>query len=397
MKKFELYLDKNKRLVLSEFKDVEAEYESKVLEGKEAYEYIKKLSSSKIVDIYVNAKKEEAILEYKNFAISLNEYNELLSTKSMNPILHNIKEYNERKELSNLKSKKVKRKNKHTGKKVIATGLAAFMLVSCAHGLLSKKEIQLENNSAYQSVSSENIVYNDSNDSVSIITTANSVDKKVENENAISLNYEDRSLTEKAYITQAYYSDMITKYANMYGVDPSLAIAVATQESGIHSSKLNPNRGTGLMQIETPVWLGEKVTAYNFETKTIESFTVTSDKLQDVKYNIKMGCMILQNSLEYMNYNALAAIQCYNMGYGNMKKILNSYASEKNKSIDAILSDQYDTGWLNHRNIIENGDQEYIEHVLSWMGDDINVKFVRRDGSLIDINIDNDLSTKKVY
>jgi serine/threonine protein kinase len=70
-----------------------------------------------------------------------------------------------------------------------------------------------------------------------------------------------------------------------------------------------------------------------------------------------LGCMIFQNCMGYMKYNTIAAIQCYNMGYGNMMKILSAYATDNNKTIDEVLLDTTDLGWLQYRHLIKQGDQ----------------------------------------
>ena len=108
----------------------------------------------------------------------------------------------------------------------------------------------------------------------------------------------------------------------------------------------------------------EKLSAYNFETNTRENIIVNEKSLSNVDYSVKVGCMILQTVFKYMNYNTLAAVQCYNMGYGNMHKIFNAYSCDSGKSVDEILNDVTDTNWMNYRYIIKKGDQEYIENVF---------------------------------
>ena len=46
------------------------------------------------------------------------------------------------------------------------------------------------------------------------------------------------------------YSDIITNTANAYGVPPSLALAVATQESGINQSKIGAAGEIGIFQLK---------------------------------------------------------------------------------------------------------------------------------------------------
>jgi hypothetical protein len=160
---------------------------------------------------------------------------------------------------------------------------------------------------------------------------------------------------------------------------------------------MDPGGATGLMQIQNSVWVGNDVSAYNFETGKVETLRVTEDRIQDVSYNIRIGCMILQNTMEYMKYNTLAGIQCYNMGYGNMMKILNACSKDTGRSVDEILKDVNNTNWMNYRKIITVGEKEYVERVLSWMGEDVNIKILKRDGSPVSINVGNQLDSKKVY
>lgn len=318
-------------------------------------------------------------------------------------MINEINDFYNSKQVEKQKNKKVVRRNKHASKKIIAGGLSLVILGSCVYGFFSKEnrvnaiDNYTYNNSVVSKV--ENFVnsivdeFNDKENNNDIINLS----QKNKELDSVSIEYEDRSDTEKAYITKSYYSSLINKYADMYGIDPVLVTAVATQESGVHSSITSPGGATGLMQIQNSVWLGENVSAYNFETNSMETFTVTLDKIQDLEYNIKIGCMILQNAFQYMNYNTLAAIQCYNMGYGNMMDILNHYADDTNQGVDQILKNPEDIGWLSYRSYIDEGDQKYVEHVLSWIGEDFDLKNVKVDGSLVDINIDNNLNSKKMY
>lgn len=400
MKRFELYVDNNNKLVLSEFKTTEAEYESRILKGAETYEYIRRLATSKIVDICEFKKRNDVMLEYKNYIINISDYDEVFRKKGVAPLLRNIKEYEERPVLKENKSKKVKRKNKHVGRKIIATGLTLIILGACASNLLKKEERITE--TFIPNIYSTEMKLDESTMNLSNKFAEGAEYFKLSTEddaNTIYLNYEDWSSTRKANITKSYYSGMISKYAKMYGIDPKLAIAVATQESdtGIHKSTIDPGGATGLMQIQNDVWVGNNVSAYNFETKQVETLKVTKNRIEDVEYNIKIGCMILQNAMEYMNHNILAGIQCYNMGCGNLNTILEEYSKHTGKSIDDILSNVNDTGWMDFRSIISVGEQEYVEKVFSWIGEEVNIKNVKRDGSLVSINVGNQIENKKVY
>ena len=425
MKRYELYVDNDNKLVVSEFKTIHSEYESKVLRGAQTYDLIKKLASSKIIDFYNIEKRDVLLLEYKDYIVNINEYDKVFMKRGTAPLLKNIKDYSEAQKAKKIETQKVqkseppkvKRKNKHTGKKIIATGLTLLVLAGCASNLL-KKETQVNDLFYNQTQIVQDETKDDfmgdldnTNDSsktqFELENTLNILPNKqtqtnlsiIDDEETIHLDYEDWSDSKKAYITRAYYSQMITKYANMYGLDPDLVIAVATQESrsGIHTTVMDPGGATGLMQIQNSVWVGNDVSAYNFETGKVETLKVTKERIQDVSYNIRIGCMILQNTMEYMKYNTLAGIQCYNMGYGNMMKILNACSKDTGRSVDEILKDVNNTNWMNYRKIITVGEKEYVERVLSWMGEDVNIKILKRDGSPVSINVGNQLDSKKVY
>lgn len=426
MKRYELYVDNDNRLVVSEFKTIHSEYESKILRGAQTYDIIKKLASSKIVDFYEFKKRNDLVLEYNDYIVNINEYDKVFMKRGTAPLLKNIKEYSEAQKTNKIKTQKVKkseppkvkRKNKHVGKKIIATGLTLITLVACANNLLKKDDQpvnttdysttqvnkeeyinetteKLENQDAFFENSTElEKTSNDFTQDETLINLSFSDDVKT-----IHLDYEDWSSSNKAYITRSYYSEMITKYANMYGIDPDLVIAVATQESrdGIHTPVMDPGGATGLMQIQNSVWVGNNVSAYNFETGEVETLSVTKERIEDVSYNIRIGCMILQNTMEYMHYNTLAGIQCYNMGYGNMMKILNTCSKETGRSVDEILKDVNNTDWMNYRKIITVGEKKYVERVLAWMGEDVNIEILKRDGTPVLINVGNQLDSKKVY
>ena len=415
MKRLELYVSNGNRLVLGVFDPADSEYEKYTLKGEEAYKYLRKLEREKILDIIKEPKYNEMSLVYKNYIVNLNEYETLLNRRGLKIIIDDIKEYVQKENLEKIKGKKVKRKNKHAGKRIAATGLALFVLGTCALGLARRKN---SNDNVSSTIVEEQITNEDEISKLNLkvvfeenldVESDETLDYELEDdydepiisekENlvTVSVDYADRSDTVKATTTQNNYGSLINKYAEMYGVDPALALAVATQERGVHSSITDAGGATGLMQIQNAVWLGQKVSAYNFQTGQTESFIVTIDQLQNLESNIKIGCMILQNSFQYMKYNTLAAVQCYNMGYGNMMKILKQYASDNNMTVDQVLSDIEDDGWLRYRYLVTQGDQEYIEHVLSWMGEEVTVKNVRVDGTLTTMNINNNFNSKKVY
>jgi hypothetical protein len=158
-----------------------------------------------------------------------------------------------------------------------------------------------------------------------------------ENEDYAFIEYKDRSDSQKLHKAADLYWDTIEKYATMYGLDPELVLALATQERGVHSSQMDPGGATGLMQIQNSVWVNNNIKAYNFETQSYKTIKVTKEKLADCSTNIEMGCMILQNMIYAKDCNILAGLLSYNMGGGSVNKIINKYSEVSGISRQEIL------------------------------------------------------------
>lgn len=176
--------------------------------------------------------------------------------------------------------------------------------------------------------------------------------------------------SEKLEYVKEHYGDIIDKYANTYGLDSNLITAIATQERGKHSDVVDSGGAIGLMQIQVGVWDGHSVTAYNYDTGKEETVEISLEKLKDVNFNIKIGCMIFQSYLKEMDDNVIAAIQSYNMGTGSVKKIIVTYATASGKTYDAIISNPDDTGWLDYRTSSFPGDPDYVENVSRYYSSD---------------------------
>lgn len=212
----------------------------------------------------------------------------------------------------------------------------------------------------------------------------------------VYIDYTDRSSSQKLETARELYGNMINKYAHTYGLDPELVLALATQERGVHSSEKDPGGATGLMQIQNSVWVGSDLTAYNFSTESYEKIKVTKEKIQDCETNIKIGCMILQNMIKAKDYNIVAGLLSYNMGGYSVDKILNQYQKENEITRQEVLSNQNDCGWLAYRDIIKIGDRDYVQHVLSYMGNDINTYVIKPNGERVEVSIKNYEATKTI-
>lgn len=189
------------------------------------------------------------------------------------------------------------------------------------------------------------------------------------------LNFTNKSNSTKAVNARNNYYDVMCKCAKELGLDPDLILAIATQESGLHSANIyedenHVKRGAvGLMQIMYEVWAGSNVTyySYNETTKTFyqKTITVTEDTLTSIEGNILIGSIILQRCMIAADYNIPAAIQMYNQGVGGASKSIKAYASNIGSTYDEVLHNPNDLGWLQYTSF-SAGDAYYLSHINSW-------------------------------
>lgn len=393
---------------------------SLILKDKDVYNYLLKLSDLPIRAVHYNIEDGEvhdALINYDSFDITLHDCKKLEPYgRQLRPLTDNMVDTVEIQNLERIKRfreengldlvPKICRRNKHTGTKIIAGIVTLAMLAAAVIGteILSddKDEIPTHDINASDDVSfpekEEDIFDNLNINSISVDDNKGSV-TNMDNfrEYNLELEYIDNSGTDKVATTKELYGDTIDKYAKMYGLDSNLVLAIATQERGIHSTKMDSGGATGLMQVQNSVWVNEEISAHNFETGEVESFTVRKDMLSNVDTNIKLGCMILQNAMKNMDYNIVAAVQCYNMGYGNMSKILNAYASSQGLTKEEVLQDHNDYGWLGYRDLITVGDPQYVEHVFSWLGNTPDLSVMSTDNSVTSLSVRNTAIDAKLY
>lgn len=415
MNKLELYIDKNDRLTLDFYMNRNDDYPMAVFKGEKCYSVISKLCEDKILQIRDNPTTQEVSLIFKECILNISEYEQALRKKGTGPIKKSLSKYYEEEKQKTFKPKKVKRHNKHTGRKIIAGALVLTILGGVIGKEISDKtkktedlpqettitqETQIPSETIYEPGKQEGVI-----GSVDLLKDVHFTDIKINNNDTNSIDvyidFEDTSDTSKAKKTRAYYGSLIEKYSKMYGLNPEIVIAIATQERGIHSDKKDSGGATGLMQLQNSVWVGETITAYNYETNKREKLVINEYMLSDIFYNVKIGCMYFQNCMDYMDGNILAAIQCYNMGYGSMKTILRQYSKDTGKSVDEILNDVKDCGWLEYRSMRIGGkqiagDPNYLENVLRWLGPNIEVNNLELNGNFINLSIKNENKVKNM-
>ena len=232
--------------------------------------------------------------------------------------------------------------------------------------------------------------------STSTYTTPSTIIDKVEDEPFI-LNYEDRRHNPKATLCKENYYELISKYATMYGIDPNLMLAIATQERGTHSEKIDVDGGLGLMQLQYSIWHttnGAVLSAYNYETNETDVFECPLQDMEKLENNVRYGCMIFQNCMRYMNNNPIAAIQCYNFGSSNMKKVFNSYYISTGITMEEALADEKNLDWLDYRIDAQVGDPNYVENVLSYLGPECNITMKDSNHETIHFTVQGKQKTK---
>lgn len=212
-------------------------------------------------------------------------------------------------------------------------------------------------------------------------------DKEIEQENNIETNkfyyYSEKIGDKQALENASNYMDTFKKYEKIYGVDANLLCAIAAQESsGIHKSYSVNGFATGLMGIEN-IWANGTIRVFNFDKNEYETLTVDYSKIGELDYNVKIGAAIFQNyfytTLNNKNSNNIDeteqlvfTLQKYNMGPGNMSKIL-----------------KLGNNWIDNREMIKAGDNNYFEHVLTRLDNNTPIKVRLADGTYHTTNIVN--------
>lgn len=307
------------------------------------------------------------------------------------------------------KNKTVTRK-KNNKKTVIATFAALTLSTVMLLSITSKAETKVTNNEDInpQISYAQNIEIDDDINKEFTVTTPPIVDIKEEVKettppttveevqeekvNPFTLETEDLTGSEKYQNAKENYYDLIEKYANEYGLDPMVMLALATQERGVHSETVDSGGGLGLFQIQIEGgwnWNNENVSAFNFRTNEEETVTITKEKASTLEYNIKYGCMLFQNALREQNYNVPRAIQCYNYGSAYMDQVISECCRDTGYSRSDI-SDPTNLIWTNYRSVIKNGDNRYLENVLRYLPNDTQIEFKKPSGETITMTFENE-------
>ena len=292
----------------------------------------------------------------------------------------------------------------------VACGTLIVTLLGTAAGSLSKQHSE---NNIGNNIAVENDFNNMSDDLYYVADKVNQeydqmmneLNEVEENNNEISntnetieekpidvayIRYDD--LTDSDTYIGAYeeYYSIVEKDANKWGISPNIIMAMLTQESaGKHSN---------LMQIQFDSWLDGVLTEYDFVNERYQSIVltdnpemyegknitvITREDLQNKVTNISVACVILRHCLEKMDYNILASIQAYNLGWPNMKSVLKTTSENTGLSVDELLSDQTNTEFTNYTYIVNCGDSNYVSNVVRYLTDgEITIQTINEYGEV---------------
>lgn len=153
------------------------------------------------------------------------------------------------------------------------------------------------------------------------------------------------------------YFDIVYAEATRWGLDPNLVMAMLIQESH--------GRHANLMQISYSSWRNHTFDCYDFidqeyKKVSLKSFNTPED-------NIRAGCMILRHSINEMNGNIMAGVQCYNLGDGNMNHVINITATLEGISKEEVLANQDDLLFVPYTKYASGGDKHYIANISKYL------------------------------
>lgn len=215
--------------------------------------------------------------------------------------------------------------------------------------------------------------------------------EKKENIPYIELPYGSQKNSFEAMLVRKEYGEVISYYALEYGLDKDLVMAIASLNGKEgHNDYVSENGLIGIMGIPYDAWYGQTVKAYNFNLNEEETVTFDDD-ITTLEGNIKAGCIILQNELKKYQYNILVGLQSYEYGGYSMEQVLSYYAKTINKTYESVLNSS-DINWMKYRfSIIENGDSEYIEHVLNYYNGTGIIEVKKPNQEVLKINLNKQL------
>jgi soluble lytic murein transglycosylase len=122
------------------------------------------------------------------------------------------------------------------------------------------------------------------------------------------------------------YYKYVSEYANKFGIEESLVLAVIREESRFNPKTLSFANARGLMQIIPPT--GRSL------ARLVGIKSYYTNKLHDPDTNIKMGCYYLSQLLKRFDNDKVMALAAYNGGPVRVKRWMNKWWNEVGPNID---------------------------------------------------------------
>lgn len=154
------------------------------------------------------------------------------------------------------------------------------------------------------------------------------------------------------------YKEHISKYAEVYDVDPLLIAAIIRAESKYYKDAESHKGARGLMQITTATgeWIAQKIAIEDYH----------SDMLYDPEINIMMGCWYIDNLKKQFDNNIELVLAAYNGGSGNVGKWL------KNSKYSSDGVNLFDIPFKETRDYVQRVQNNYKVYSKLYDKDDFN-------------------------
>lgn len=169
-------------------------------------------------------------------------------------------------------------------------------------------------------------------------------------------------------ILESEIGKIIGQAALSYGVDLYILLAKGLAESNLEHEACCPggNRyngyGVGAFQLESPD--GRVVKAWNYETESEDSLSITMENAVDFELNSKAAAMYLQKRIDLYNGNPYLALQSYNYGQGMMRVIIHDYAKQMGITEEEVKNNINDLGWLAIVKDVHQNPNKYYYRVM---------------------------------
>lgn len=218
----------------------------------------------------------------------------------------------------------------------------------------------------------------------------------------INLELANRDQTRINEVKNSEMGALFQKYCTRYGIDINLVLAQFMQESGLKHDEFNSEAAYGVTQIENTLF-SSTVEVYNFETNGYETIEITEDKALDLESNIQIGVAKIQEKMRDYCYNVYMGLQSYNYGSAMFNHVLGHYEERTNQSREALISTLAYSDWeqdvqyihenparytkeKNFQNGATYGDDQYISHVLGYLGTPF-LTYRTLDGNSLYVNL----------